>query len=252
MRHATTRHWIAALRYLIDANDAPPEAQAAAKHALKAHARATTLHDDEQHAAHTALQTLRTLERETPRRAAQQVGAGKNVNLAKALTELEEARQESSNAQARVLVAKQIRATFTAQVEGACLNQHQEDLVRWVAMRRNADPTRCGEIETLPEQVKVIYSKFSPTWWNQWDDALTLDGISTLPLIYEPTWASELRASLAWVWEQVARGEYEKIPHPRATNPNTAARVYVPTRRAITLPRVPAPVKPTPTRKATS
>lgn len=249
MKHTTTQHWIAALRYLIDADDAPQSAQDSARYALDAHDRATKLHDNEQRNANLALQTQRTLERDTPRHAADKVAAGKNVDLGKIVDKLTVAHHDSSTAQTRALVAQRVRSTFTVQVEGACLNPYRGELLRWIATRRNNEPTRCGEIETLPHQVQVIYSNICTTWLTPWDDTLTLDGITRLPLLYQPTWKSDLRASLAWVWEQVARGNFEVIPHPRATDPESAALIHVPTHRVITLPKVPRPTTPANTRK---
>lgn len=236
--------WQTALRYLIDAKDAPPAAQADAKHAMDAHKRATQLHADEQHTAHTYLQTLRTQERDLPRTALQTVKAGKRLNLDGLLHDLEQTRTAHTFAQARAQVTQHVRTACENQVTGNCLLPHSDELLLWIATRRNAVPFQCGNVDTLPDPVHTIYNLVCPTWWEQWTKGLELDALTRLPLLYLADWSTDLRASLAWVWEQVALGEIEKIPHPTAGDQDTAPQVYVPTKRYVKLPHVPPVVKP--------
>lgn len=242
MKHTTTRHWLTALQYLIDADDAPPAAQNDAQRALDAYARAQKLHADEQHTAHATLQALHSLERELPRLALQHVQAGKRLNLDTQLREIDQTRNASTQAQERARITLHVERACEGQVNGACLRPHHDTLLHWVATRRNANPYQCGQVDTLPEQVQVIYNQISPAWWNQWDEGLTLNAISRLPLLYQADWDTDVRASLAWVWEQVATGQIDTIPHPHARVAESAPRLHVPSRRFIQLPNVPPAV----------
>lgn len=239
MKHANLNDWQTILHYLIDANDAPTAAKTDAQHALTVHARATKQHSEEQHYAHATLQTLHTLERDLPTQAWDNTQNGKRLNLDTVLRHLDQTRQANSTAQTRAQLTKQVLLRAESLVTGGCLHNHHPALLHWIANRRNAAPHKCGHVETLPDQVQVIYNHIQPIWWNQWDEGLHLNAISRLPLIYDPTWDADIRASLAWVWEQVATGNVDTIPHPHARNPETAQRVLVPTRRFIQLPQVP-------------
>lgn len=240
------RTWQDALVYLVDQKDAPPAAQHAAKDAFETFHYACSLHQDEMHAAHTATQTLHDLQRDLPRNALNAARAGKRLNLDAQLRDIEKARAAAATAQARVEVTLHVFRKSESEITGGCLVDHRDDLLQWIANRRNAAPHQCGPVETLPPQVQTIYSLVRPTWSDRWDEALSLNAATRLPLIYSPQWDTDVRASLAWVWEQLALGHVAKIPHPHSRNPDKAQSVLIPTQRVVRLPQVPpaTPLRP--------
>lgn len=228
--------WQTTLLYLIDADDAPPAARDDAQHALDTHARAAKLHNEEQHTAHLALQALHTLEREMPAQAWELVQTGKQLNLDTMLRHLDQTTQANTTAQTRARITKNCLTRSETLLTGNCLRPHSDTLLHWIGTRRHAARDKCGPIDTLPAQVQTIYQLLSPTWWNQWDDGLDLNATSRLPLIYSATWERTVRSSMAWVWEQVATGNVQRVPHPANRNPATAAQVLIPTRRFMPTP----------------
>lgn len=238
MRTSHTHQWVTALQYLIDANDAPAAARTDAQHALDVFARIVKLNDDEKLRAHSMLQTFRTQERDLPQTVLQHVTANKRTNLDTLLHDLENARTASTTAQLRAQVAQQVYNACHHRVTGGVLQPHTHDLFVWVGKRRNAQPVTCGHIPELPDQVQLIYAALHTPWWNQWDKGLALENVNRLPLLYEPTWETDLRASLTWLWEQVANNDLELI--------DDQPPVYAPTKRFLRLPTVPPAVPTTP------
>lgn len=236
MKHPGTADWIDALRYLIDATDAPQDARTDAQHALDTYNLARKWHADERQSAMTLLQSVTTMERELPATALTKVLSGKRPNLDTMLRSIDETRTAHNVAQQRVEIARRVEARCEAKVCGGALRAHNDTLLQWIGRRRHKAAHTCGEIDTLPVQVQIIHDAIRPTWSNQWDEALTLGTLTRLPLLYDATWTPETRASLAWVWEQVALGEIETVPHPGAHNTANAARVTLPTRRVLRLP----------------
>ena len=234
--------WQTALTYLVSQKDAPPAAQDAARHAFETFHYACSLHQDETHAAHTATQTLHDLQRDLPRNALTAARAGKRLNLDTQLRDIDKARTVATTAQARVQVTLHVLQASESQITGGCLVDHHDDLVQWIANRRNAAPFQCGPVDTLPAEVQTLYALVTPLWSDRWDDALSLNAATRLPLLYQSHWDTDLRASLAWVWEQLALGHVARIPHPHHRNPDKAPRVLIPTQRVVRLPQAPAPV----------
>jgi uncharacterized protein (UPF0147 family) len=243
MKHANTQQWQHALQYLIDADDAPQNAQRAAVDALQALERTTTQHHHETQAAHAALQTLLDMERDLPKSAVRAAHAGKSLDLDKRLRDIEKARATSTLSRERATITQHVQRAMQSLVEGGCLRDHADDLVRWIATRRHAAPYQCGPVDTLPPPVQVIYGLVCPSWYGRWDEALSLNGTTRLPLLYEAQWDADVRASLAWAWEQLALGLVEKVPHPHDRDPARAPRLLIPTQRAVRLPQVPAAVQ---------
>jgi len=238
MRYPKTAQWIDALRYLINATDAPPGAQTSAQHALNAYDYACRLHADEKQVSFATLQSLHTLERDISTTTLAKVQAGKRPNLDTMLREIEQTRVASQLARQRAEITQRVETWCESKVCGAALVEHRDSLVQWIATRRTKAGHQCGEVDTLPTAVQIIHDRVRPTWLQNWDDALALEGMSHLPLLYNAAWDKTVRASLAWVWEQVATGNIETVPHPNATNPERAARVTMPTRRVVNLPTV--------------
>lgn len=239
MRHPTTAHWQDALRYLIDAKDAPQDAQTDAQRALDAYDLACRIESDERHNAMTTLQALHAMERELPTTALNKVLTGKRPNLDTLLRDIEQTRTVSDLSRQRAEVAQRVEQRCRSRVCGGVLDPHRHDLVQWIAKRRHAAGHQCGAVDTLPTQVQVIYAHVRPTWSPVWDEALTLGTLTHLPLLYDPTWTTDARASLAWVWEQVAEGEVETVARPGSHDPETAPQVTLPKRRVFALPEIP-------------
>ena len=98
--------------------------------------------------------------------------------------------------------------------------------------------------------VQLIYETIKPTWRNDWEPTLTMGTSTRLPLIYDPYWDKDYRASVAWLWSQVAQGHICKVPPLNNRNPKAHAALLAPTRRVNVLPSAPpVPTAPPPQRK---
>jgi hypothetical protein len=113
-------------------------------------------------------------------------------------------------------------AGIVAEVLGRVYADHDHDLAQLVAQYRAAAGTKCGD-DAMPAWVRDHYQAHPWRWWPAWDPALNVDRwryngtqvIHRLPIVYAIEWPEIERASLAWIWGQVADGHYEFAKHPK-------------------------------------
>lgn len=239
--------WITALQFLIDDPTTSDAVRSVAKNQLATFDKSRKLHDQDRQTVATALHELRTREKELRPRLIEQLQNSKRLTLDADVTQVEQLRTAFATLEMRSTIITQAHSHITSQLCGLILKPFADELLLWVAKRRDSDPVACGEIDALPAPVRLVYETIQPTWRNDWEPALTLGTTTRLPLIYDPYWDADYRASVAWVWSQVAHGLICKVPPLHHRNPNTQARAQLlaPTRRVNVLPTAP-PVPLTP------
>ena len=227
--------WIDALQYLTNADDAPDAARHDCHLALLALDASNELRHREHLTAHQALQKLRTREHSNIPQVVDQLRSGAPTDIDSNVQQLEQLHQLLGTAQRRALMVDKAHRSINNQISGGVLRPHQQTLLHWIAQRRNAQPFDCGTTPTLPNQLQLIYDLISPQWSANWEQLLDLDQTSFLPVIYSAEWTTQRRASLAWVWEQLALGLVQWIDDGDAF-----ADVLVPINKPTALPDVPA------------
>jgi len=230
-----TSTWVAALDYLSAAKDAPEMCRSAAADALALYSKAAALHAD--------MTARQAEERAALDRADRAQVAGllielrdtKRANLAAASDHVQALRDVYAKADRHARLAERLLVAVSSHARGGCLLQHQDALLQWIAQRRDSKPTTCGATDLLPDHVQFLYAWLPADWHQPFDENLTMHHHRRLALIYDDTWTVPYRASLTWLWRQVALGNVERGRNKRLYS----------TRRALDLPEVP-PAKPTP------
>lgn len=238
--------WSAALQLLIDDSEISDSIRAAVKTALSAFEKSQNVYSQHSQKSNATLLELRNAEKDLSPQLVQELQNGKRVTLDARVEHVETLRAAWETSQVSLTAATQAHRHITSQVCGLVLKPFTDELLQWVARRRDSDPVACGEIDALNAQVQLVYATIQPRWRTDWDAALALGTTSRLPLIYDARWTSEYRSSLAWVWSQVAQGHVHKVPSSTSRQPNAPALFLAPTHRVIDLPTVP-PVPPVPT-----
>jgi hypothetical protein len=242
--------WITALQYLQDDKTTSDAVQSAIKTALTAYERSEKLHNEQRQKNSALLLELRAAEKELCPQLVREYENGKRVNLDANVAQVELLRAAWETAQIALTATTRAHNQVTNKVCGLVLKPFADELLQWVAQRRVTEPVTCGEIDALPAPVQLVYKMIQPTWRNDWEPALTLGTTTRLPLIYSAQWTEEYRASLAWVWEQVAQGNTHRVPP--LMDHNAPAVLLSPTHRVTTLPTVPpVPTAPAQTRVRT-
>ena len=226
--------WTDALQYLTNADDAPDAARHDCHLALLALDASNELRHREHLTAHQALQKLRTHEHSNIPQVVDQLRSGAPTDIDSNVQQLEQLHQLLGTAQRRALMVDKAHRSITNQICGGVLRPHQQTLLHWIAQRRNATPFDCGTTPTLPNQLQLIYDLIIPQWSANWDPLLDLDQSSFLPVIYSAQWSRHRRASLAWVWEQLALDKVRWID-----DGEQFADVLVPINKPTALPKVP-------------
>lgn len=237
LRKTDIATWRDALRYLAESADAPPQARTNARTALATFDKARELSEHARQEMHQAITALNVAEQTQVATVVQQLTDGKKANLSTLVQRVNDLRQERDDAVNRDQLATNVYNVATSRITGGVLNGQHHELLTWIATRRQQAGTTCAEVEQLPTQVQTIYAALDAWWLNDWREPLDLMNTQRLPLIYDATWPAKYRASVAWAWEQLARGLVERIN----TNPDdsTSATKYVAMSRVVTLPQVP-------------
>jgi hypothetical protein len=237
--HQEITDWIETLRFLIDDNSSPGDLQVIAKITLAAFDKSLKLSDQEHQTANATLQALRALEKEITPQLVDHLHNGKRSTFDANVTQIEQLQTAWTTSQLRTKTTTRAHDLLTHKLCGGILTPHADELLLWIAKRRDSKPVLCGDVDTLPAPVQRIYKHIAPTWRSDWEPALALTTNHRLPLIYDAQWNAEYRASVAWVWTQVANGDVQKVPHQHDHRPNPPCVVLAPTRRVISLPTVP-------------
>ena len=165
--HKTPAH-LDALRYLADSSDAPTAARETATVVLRDYDRASKSLHTEQEALNTALTARRAADRDALPTLWAQLTAGKKPTLDSIVQHQQVTTAQVATCEQRLYLARRLAVRAELQVTGTAIQAHKDDLLRWIGTRRHAHPVACGTVETVPEQVQVIYDALDVTWADDW------------------------------------------------------------------------------------
>ena len=226
-----------ALQWLCDQKDAPEAAKKDALQTIKAYDRAVTLYNKEQ----KSWAELQVDAKQWHQRALQDVlsdlqGSG-NVKTVGYVERCNQADALVALGHQTLTLAQSALRRLTSSVEMGCLRIHAPALLTWIAQRRTDEMHACGYTDGLPTHLEVIYNHIRPQWWSEeWREPLELHTAVHLPIIYHEHWPMQQRASLAYVWQEFARGE---VTHHALTDNR---KRYSLNRRIFELPIAPASI----------
>jgi hypothetical protein len=161
-------------------------------------------------------------------------GKGKPTaaDLAKRLTQH---RDELPQLELQLQVTRDAHQTVRAALRGL-VTANVDHLLRWVAQHREAvGLTVCGNV--MPTPVKLMHALLDVPLDPRWDEQLQVPSTTTstpvtssrqLPLEWAATDPQQVRASLAWVWQQLAAGNMRRVNVPARHYPNTGRRAGTP------------------------
>ena len=118
--------------------------------------------------------------------------------------------------------------------------EHRAAIIQWIAKHRAADAGADGVV--MPVQVREIHDTLGILWYPRHDQDLELSSLyhngqlNRLPLEWHISMPSMVRASCAWLWQQVALGNFVIIADGQYRD-----RIKI----TATVEQLP-PVKPTP------
>ena len=111
------------------------------------------------------------------------------------------------------------------------------EFIGWVAVQRCKDLTACGE--AIPIEVETMWAKLDIRIY-KWLEGLTMPADKMhLPLLYTINEPENYRASVAWVWQQLAEKQFKFVPISK-TDPRPSVRLLG---DIDTLPAVPKTIK---------
>jgi hypothetical protein len=141
-------------------------------------------------------------------------------------------------------------------VAGQITRDYHDEILQLVAAARCVDVTACGDDAVQPT-VRWVWNRLQFRWHPRFDDTLTLPqqfhaqpftaSRHHLPITWHELDSADYRASVAWVWQQIAAGNFERVPMPltldqrkQGMQPGALGNCVRITSDVDVLPRVPA------------
>lgn len=153
------------------------------------------------------------------------------------------------------------RAVHTTQHQaGHVFVEHVDELVQLVALERASNLTACGG-DAVPGIVRDVWRRLNFAWHPHWDEMLVLPQqfrmqpftatSKHLPLTWADTDRADYRAAVAWVWQSLSAGDFERVNVPltladrqRGMSPGERGTCLRITSSPSDLPRVPPAKQP--------
>lgn len=106
---------------------------------------------------------------------------------------------------------------------GHVFREHTDELVQLVAIERARDLAACGD-DAVPAIVRAVWQRLNFAWHPHFDELLVLPQqfrslpftatSKHLPLTWADTDRADYRAAVAWVWQSLAAGDFERVNVP--------------------------------------
>ena len=241
MRNKHYSDTLADITFLAGDKDAPAKIRTAANNALTAYAIAVKTANDSRTDQLDTAADLDLLRARTANDLVDDLINGKSISIDKSVEKIHKLKDKHNRADDIYSIAQRLQSAAKSRC-GQIIRDHRTDLIIWCGRKRAADLTRCGEI--LPDAVWRIWQTLDVRFRNITDDALTLDAwrrngkLGNLPIEWYDTWTDPARASLAWIFNEIASANFVTTK----SNNDNLIRL---TQQPIELPQVPR-AKPTP------
>lgn len=224
-------------RYLIAETELDSETVAQAKRDLAAYDRARDLDTDRQAALQNAANAYQAAHREAPDVIAKELRSGKKSSITSQAAEI----QALDVARAHAELEKHLTHRTLAKTETTLetlFTRHRDELIRMIAHRRALDLGAFGYTDAITREIATIWKRIQPILHDSLDEALGLPpDFHRLPLVIDWNWPRDTRASIAWIWKQIADDRWEWAP-PRSNSSARPDRLRI-TAYFTTAPEVP-------------
>ena len=209
MKHRPTTSTAVALQFYCNSADADQTIKAEISGLLTSHDTLQSIIASNELALAQAVEAWRTAEREAPATVATAHRKHKPIDTAKIVANIKNLCTKKDELQDCLQINRTALATLIMAVS-KMVKQYETEFVRWVAVQRCIDLTACGEV--IPIEVETIWAKLDIRV-HRWLDGLIMPAHKmTLPLIYWSNEPDSYRASIAWIWQDLAKKHFRFVP----------------------------------------
>lgn len=228
-------------RSLIGEGDLPEAVAKDVKHELKALDRAHEHHLETTARAHTTATEHSKARQQAPATLVAELHTTSKpttTRLAGDLVMLEQAKNEAEIASR---IARNALEKCRGFVDGPLFTRHRDELIAYVAQRRAHDLGAFGYTDQITKPLEALWNRIRPNLYPLDLEEMSLPATFTrLPLVIEPRWDRAARGSIAWIWQEIAEGNWRWSP-PRGNTeaPPTFLRITSTFDRAPSVPESP-------------
>ena len=209
MRHRPITSTTVALQFYCNSADANESIKAEISDLLISHDTLQSIISSNELALAVAVEAWRTAEREAPATVVTAHKKHKPIDTAKIVANIKNLFTKKDELQSVLQINRSALPTLTTAL-AKLVKQYETEFVRWVAVQRCRDLTACGEV--IPIEVETIWAKLDIRI-HKWLDGLTMPAEQMkLPLIYWSNENENYRASVAWIWQDLAQNQFRFVP----------------------------------------
>ena len=235
-----TKHPNADLTYIAASDKAPKELRDTITNALNALQRARVLTSTHRDTADKTARELDDLKALSIKAGTTSLIENKNhIDLNAVIAKIADKQTAVDRARDAYKLAETIESKIQSHARRITI-EHRAAIIQWIAKHRANDAGADGVV--IPAQVREIHDTLGILWYPRHDQDLELSPLyhngqlNRLPLEWHISMPSMVRASCAWLWQQVALGNFIIIADGQYRD-----RIKV----TATVEQLP-PVKPTP------
>jgi len=169
-------------------------------------------------AKRTALQTLtndlRNAEQKAVVNLLQELATGTKNTIEKTSQNITELSDAVTDAQRQEQYTSAAMRRAEAQISSPA-SKHRDALIAWIASRRAVEPYACGYTENITKEIETLWKNLGVLMFQPFDQMLSLVPMNRLPIIFESGWETKGRSSIAYLWAQMALGNFDYKNHNR-------------------------------------
>ena len=209
MKHRPITSTTVALQFYCNSADANESIKAEISDLLASHDTLQSVISSNERTLAEAVEAWRTAEREAPATVVTAHKKHKPIDTAKLVASIENLCTKKDEIQSILQLNRSALPTLTTALV-KFVKQYETEFVRWVAVQRCRDLTACDEV--MPIEVETLWQKLDIRIF-KWVEGLTMPADKMkLPLTYWSNEPENYRASVAWVWLELANKQFKYVP----------------------------------------
>ena len=201
--------------------------------------RSVKLCDAKRAALQTLTNDLRNAEQKAVANLLQELSAGTKNTIEKTSQNITELSDAVIDAQRQVQFTSAAMGRAEAQISSPT-SKHRLALTVWIASLRAIEPYKCGYTDYITKEILELWRNLGVLMFQPFDQILQLPPINHLPIILESTWKESTRSSIAYLWAQIALGNFDYANHDRRPKADPTMRFTTYIQSLPLAPAIPA------------
>jgi predicted nucleic acid-binding protein len=181
--------------------------------------RSVKLWEAKRNALQTLMNDLRNTEQKAVINLLQELATGTKNTIEKTSQNITELSDAVTDAQRQERFTSAAMRRAEAQISSPT-SKHRDALTVWIASLRAVEPYACGYTQSITKEIEELWRNLGVFMFQPFDQMLELPPMNRLPIVFESGWGIKSRSSIAYLWSQMALGNFDypnRNRQPKAT-----------------------------------